>query len=499
MPNVLGLNEAPLNTSVKAKAINNVLLLNPGGPGIMMRGLMRERPTQYGFCWPSIDLVLTSGLLNEKGFHLSYIDASLDKLSALDVSEKIKRENVQAIVALYSHFYHENDIQFLRTIKEQNPSLKIIILPNLQHVLKPEKAPRFLKEQEFLDAIVLSLTNNDLNKYLKADFSSPLVNMCYKLDGQIIVGRKEGDGKNGYVLPVPRHDLFKNKKYFLPQSRSLYVTTTCMQFGCPYQCDFCIDKDVYAKSFCRAPENMLAEFEYIAAQGIREVYLRDLTFGLSREHALKFCHLLAERKLPLRWVCTTRVDTVDEELLTAMKKAGCMAIEFGIESGIDKTKDIHKKGTKNEQAKKTFSICQRLGIETVMFVILGFPEENLEDINRSIQFVFDLKGDFLALNLANLLPETSFEAKNLEYKSDKEKGDYLDSYSFDKQNFAHPTIGEEEMRGIFRKTLRDFYLRPTYIIKRLLKMRSWPALWRVMHIGFNVIRVSLIQPPKKTT
>mgnify|MGYP007077557017 CR=1 FL=1 len=50
------------------KKISNILLLNPGGPEIMMRGLIRERPTKFGFCWPSVDIIIASGLLNEQNY-----------------------------------------------------------------------------------------------------------------------------------------------------------------------------------------------------------------------------------------------------------------------------------------------------------------------------------------------------------------------------------------------------------------------------------------------
>ena len=465
----------------------------------MMRGLIRERPSQFGFAWPSVDIVIASGLLHKSGHRLSYIDASLDGLTADEVSQRIKQEDVNAVVSLYSHFYKDNDIKYLHRIKELCPQVQIVILPDMQYILLPQKAKEFLDAQDWLDAIILSITSNDIDRFLEGDRSDNLINLCYRWEGKAHLGFKDVVAENDYVIPVPRHDLFKHKRYFLPHSRDLYVTTTVMQFGCPYQCDFCLDKEAYKKSWCRSPENVLEELEYIVSCGFNEVYFRDLTFGLNRPRTIKLCQLLIEKKLPLRWVCTTRVDTVNEEMLTLMKKAGCMCIEFGVESGIDKTKDIHKKGTTNNQAVKTFEICRRLGIDTVMFVILGFPEENLEDVRRSLKFCFDLKGDFLALNLANLLPQTDFEKTVLVSRSMKdEKENPWENYNFYSQNFVHPTINEQQMRSVLKSSLRNFYLRPTYMFNRLRKMRSWGALMRVSEIGFRVAKASLINPKKET-
>ncbi len=484
-----------IRTGISQK-INNILLLNPGGPEIMMRGLIRERPTQYGFCWPSVDMIITSGILNQQGFDLTYLDASIDQKSVADVIRLIKDEKREAVVSLYSHFYHQNDIEYLQSIKDQCPDVKIIILSDIQNILQPQSAVDLLNQHGCLDAIIMSFTSHDLNRYLAGEQAENFKNLCYRINGKAHLGPRDVVSENDYNLPIPRHDLFKNKRYFLPASKYLYSTTSMMQFGCPYQCDFCLDKEAYKKSWCRSAENMVEEFEYIAKCGFREVYLRDLTFGLNRKRSQEFCELLIQKKVPLKWVCTTRVDVVDEEFLTLMKKAGCFCIEFGVESGIDKTKDIHKKGTKNAQAIRTFAICQRLGIETVMFMILGFPEENREDIQSSIQFAFDLKGDFLALNLANMLPETGFNDDNKREKSQDEAENPFRNFNFYTQNFSHPTIPKKEMDQIFKATLRRFYLRPSYMWKRLTKIRSFGALMKVTQIGFKVLQVSLVQKKK---
>lgn len=455
---------------------------------MIMRGLIRERPTQFGFCWPSTDLVTASGLFNASGHTLTYLDASIDGLTVGEVNQHIQKNDIEVVVSLYSQLYRQNDIEFLNTLKTKNPNVQIVILPTMDFILKSQKAADFLNEQKWLDAVILSITSNDFDRFVSGDRSDDLINMCYRINGQAVLGRKDIVSVNDYRLPVPRHDIFKNKRYFLPESRNIYVTTTTFQFGCPYQCDFCLDKEAYKKSWCRSPENMMEELEYIAKCGFNEVCFRDLTFGLNRPRAKKLCELMIERKLPLQWVCTTRVDTVDEELLTLMSKAGCIAIEFGVESGIDKTKDVHKKGTKNVQAVKTFEICNRLGIDAAMFVILGFPEENLDDIKNSLDFCFSLNGQFLSINFANMLPNTDFEKSDLKRKGDSD--DPWADHSFEEQNFYHPTITMEQLIEIRGQVLRKFYLRPSYILNRISKIRSFPALLRLSQIGSRVILAS---------
>ena len=463
-----------------------ILLLNPGSKNVAMRGLLRERPTEIGYCWPSTDLIISSGLLNEQGYELDYLDASLDKLTVDDVSSKIKSDNIEVVVSLFSRYLKENDIEFLKKIKNNVPGILIAILPDLQFVLDPESAVEFLKENSWLDVILLDFTSNDLSEYIDGDPSCNLKNLCYRIDDNVILGPKDIIDQNDYSLPIPRHDIFKHKKYFLPQSRRLYITTTVMQFGCSYQCDYCIDKEVYKKSWCRGPENVADEFDFISSQGFNEVYLRDLTFGLNRKRAMKFCRLLIERKSKLKWVCTSRVDVLDEELLVLMKKAGCMCIEFGVESGVDSTKELHDKGIKNSQIEKTFSICKKLGIETAAFMMLGFPEETFEDMNDSLRFCKSLNPDFIVLNLANALPETKFGNKILgnENKDDAWK----DVSYFDGNNFSHPNVSSDELCSLYKNTLLKFYLNPLFVLKRLCKLRSFGAFIRVFKMGMGVLR-----------
>ncbi len=482
--------------TASGRAVKNILLLNPGGPGLTMRGLIRERPRNFGFCWPSVDILITSGILNAHGYHLDYIDASIDRLSIEEVIRFIQLHEIDAVVSLFSLYCKDNDVQHLKRIKSECPEIVSVILPDLQYILAPEKALHFLEKEDWLDAIVLSLTSNDLPSFLSHEPKPDFTNLCYRRDGKTLLGKRDIISENDYCLPIPRHDLFKNSKYFLPMSRNVHVTTTMMQFGCPYQCDFCLDKEAYKKSWCRPPENMVEEFEYIAAQGFNEVYLRDLTFGLNRPRAVQFCKLLIEKRLPLHWVCTSRVDTVDEELLTLMKKAGCICIEFGVESGNDQTKVNHKKDTTNKEITNTFQICRKLGLETSMFVILGFPDETLEDIDRSLQFCFDLKGDFLALNVATDLPGTEMYGLETTAHSEAEKDEMWSNITFDMVNFKHPTISAEEIQTLFRKTLLKFYTRPAFVFNRLAKVRSPKALFRIFQLGLALIRETLFKRRK---
>jgi len=165
----------------KIEEQKNILLFNPGGPDFTMRGLTRERPSSFGFCWPSIDLVLTSGLLNKNHYNLHYVDASLDRLSPEDISRIVQEKRVAVIVSLFSRYLYENDSTFLKDIKDSNPSVIIILLPDILHLLNSKKALAFIEKHDWIEAIVLNLVINDLVKFIDGESCEGLRNLCYRI------------------------------------------------------------------------------------------------------------------------------------------------------------------------------------------------------------------------------------------------------------------------------------------------------------------------------
>lgn len=123
--------------------------------------------------------------------------------------------------------------------------------------------------------------------------------------------------------------------------------------GCPFRCNFCVyPQTMHGHAFrARSAENVVAEFEYIAANfpDVKEVVIEDDTFTANKKRVLDICRLLVEKKLNkrLKWLCNARVD-LDLETMLAMKKAGCRLIIPGIESGSQQILDNIKKGTKVE-------------------------------------------------------------------------------------------------------------------------------------------------------
>jgi radical SAM superfamily enzyme YgiQ (UPF0313 family) len=148
--------------------------------------------------------------------------------------------------------------------------------------------------------------------------------------------------------------------------------------------------------------------------GIKDFLFYDDTFTVSRERVLDFCEKIIEQKLEIRWDIRTRVDIVDEEMLKMLKKAGCVAIHYGVESGSDKILKVIKKGFTVKKAREIFKLTKKLKIETLAYFMIGLPSENLEDIQNTLDLAKELKPDYAHFTIFSPYPGTEFYRLGLE-------------------------------------------------------------------------------------
>ena len=166
-------------------------------------------------------------------------------------------------------------------------------------------------------------------------------------------------------LPFPARHLTDNSLYTRPDTGELQ-TTLVTNRGCPFDCVFCLANQVAGrKNRVRSVGNIIAEIEEcVEKHGIRSFLFRSDLFTANREWLIELCDEIRARGLDISWSCNSRVDTLDEEMLVEMKKAGCWIMAFGIESGNQEMLDRMGKKTNLEQAQKALVMTRRAGIPT---------------------------------------------------------------------------------------------------------------------------------------
>jgi radical SAM superfamily enzyme YgiQ (UPF0313 family) len=152
--------------------------------------------------------------------------------------------------------------------------------------------------------------------------------------------------------------------------------------GCPFACTFCSTNDFFRRKFrVKSPAHMLGQMRAIhSAYGIRAFELTHDMFTVDRRRVVAFCRHLLESREHFSWSCSARTDCVDEELLELMAAAGCTGMFFGVETGSKRMQRIIDKDLDPDYAKVMIQTAERLGIETTVSLIMGYPEETLDDL-----------------------------------------------------------------------------------------------------------------------
>lgn len=210
-----------------------------------------------------------------------------------------------------------------------------------------------------------------------------ILGIVYKKDDKIVHNPDRSYIQDLDILKYPAREILDLEKY--SRSKSTYLNKSPMDTvlssrGCPFMCTFCASKLIWKRTYRkRHVEIVIEEIKYLMDNfGTKSIYFREDLFTMSREWVLNFCERV--KSLDIEWMCESRVDTVDKEVLRAMKDAGCTGMWFGIESCSNTTLKLIKKCFTIEQVKNTIKHCNEVGITCGGVFIFGFPHETREDI-----------------------------------------------------------------------------------------------------------------------
>ena len=205
------------------------------------------------------------------------------------------------------------------------------------------------------------------------------------------------------ALPAPARDLVIRCDF--SRHRTHYATSAR---GCPYSCAFCSDRELWGGKVRRRSVGPFVDELAALVQEHRPTFVDivDGTFTFNRKYTVEFCQQLIERKVPLLWRCTARYDTVDDELLPLLKRSGCAALYFGLESGSQRVLDRVDKRLSTEQIQRQSLLVREHGMVAITAVLLGVPGETADDMRRTLEMMRTLHTDIFDVNSYVPLPGT---------------------------------------------------------------------------------------------
>ena len=274
-------------------------------------------------------------------------------------------------------------------------------------------------------------------------------------------------------IPFPARDLMNNALYVRPDTGEPMATIQTGH-GCPSNCIYCLTPQISGKKVrLRSPENVLAELlECYNTYNIRNFFFRADTFTINREWVLKLCSLIKNSPLngKIEYTANSRVRPLSIEVLKAMKETGCFMIAFGFETGSSRTMELIKKGATIEENENAVRMAKEVGIPICGFFMMGFPWEQKDDLKKTREIIYKLDCDFIEIHVA--LP---FYGTVL-YDICKEEG-VLNNNILGRDVFHATTRGTKFLSSDYimryrRNTLLRFYLRPKYIIRKMLSTKG---------------------------
>ncbi|MDD2703354.1 MAG: radical SAM protein, partial [Candidatus Omnitrophica bacterium] len=327
---------------------------------------------------------------------------------------------------------------------------------------------------------------------IKGEGEKTFLNSLHALVSGCVVPRiQEGEPAADLdSLPFPDRKLLVRKNYGA-------VESMIFSRGCPYDCYYCSRPSISKKVRYRSAKNMVEEILSVFPGGKGKVDFQDDTFTLDRKKVLEFCEEAAKRSVSLEWRCNSRIDLVDEELLTAMKRAGCMLIHFGIESGNERIRKevIHKGAFSNERIYEVFGMCRKSGIRAAGYFMIGHPQETEKEIGETKEMIVNSGIDLMGLSIPTPFPGSNlFEIAHAQGVINEEIMDKFtrkelgEGYTGNYPVFISPSLSRDYLFSVMQEINRKFYLNGRIFFRKLAEDIISPrALCRDARDFFSLI------------
>lgn len=431
---------------------------------------------KYFGLFPPLSLAWVAAIAEKAGHKVIIIDARTLGLSKEETLKALKSFKPEVMGFMMTSYMFSDTLEWIRFLKRH---LKIPVIIGGYNLRVYPRESISHREIDFgvvehanytIPALLAKLEKGETN-------FEEVPGLAFKKDGQLVI-TSHPQKVNFNDFPNPARHLLPNELYaeFPTERKNFTVMVTSL--GCPRKCKFCeAGRTPYNP---RSPETVVKEIEDCYYKyGIREIDIFDYEFTGLRERVLKICRLIYEKGLDIIWACRSRIDSVDEELLQEMKKAGCTRIYFGLESGVQEILDNVDKGITLKQAKDTIETCRSLGIKTLGFFLIGAPGETKETVKKTVRFAKKLNLDYVQFSKCLAKPLTPLWKELVAFT----KKDYWRDWILGKEiDRALPRpwtkLTNAEIDRLTRQAYISYYRRPSFILKHLLRVRSFSELKR---------------------
>lgn len=218
--------------------------------------------------------------------------------------------------------------------------------------------------------------------------------------------------KNHEIIRTPNRPFIDNLDELSIPAKYYTYNFLISSRGCFGKCKFCGSPAFWKRQVrFRSVDNFVDEIELLFRKGVKKFFISDDTFTYKKERVLEICQQIIKRELDIEWWAISRVDFVDEQIIYWMKRAGCIQISYGVESGAKSIRKVLNKNITDEQIKRAFEYTRKYGIIPRAYFIYGNPGESDETIQDSIDLMREIKPLAAAFFILGLFPGTQLYAQ----------------------------------------------------------------------------------------
>jgi anaerobic magnesium-protoporphyrin IX monomethyl ester cyclase len=409
-------------------------------------------------------LLQIGSLIENNVEDIKLIDANALNLSFEELEKQMKEIDYDILIFRFTPTSFNEDIKAADISKRIKPkAMTVGICYSLgsipKQIMKEAKDMDIYVRHEY-DAVIPELIKN-ISKLSK------VAGIAYrdKKNKKRIIVNKDAKPVSDYdSLPIPAFHLLPSLDlYHISVNHGKPFTILYTSKGCPYTCMFCNVSQ--SKLRIKSVNRIMKEIDFLKKNyNIRTISFYDETFTLDKKRIYELCRRI--RKYNIKWYCNTRANLVDLNLLKAMRKAGCSAISYGIESGSQKILDSVSKRNTVQQNADAIKWAHMAGIKTHCSFILGLPGETKETIEETISFIKKTLPMSLEFNIATPYPGTELNRYFVKKGIIKKNINWHKLYQ-DSAQFENREISNEYIEKIREKAYLSLYLNPRWFFRNL--------------------------------
>lgn len=437
---------------------------------------------------PPLDLAYMAGALSTDNNTCIIVDFPAESKGSSDLNHLVKEYDPDYVVINSTTFTLSKDLEICSSIKALKKEVIVIIKGAVFYSYMGEK---IISETDSIDIAVLGDYEYAIKEISEGLPLCEVNGIIYKTNDKIIKTKARRRISLEH-LPKPRRDLIIDELYLRPDTGEMQ-TNILISRGCSNRCIYCIAPLIGGGiARYRNVDDVIEEVEACISKGITNFYFQSDTFTEDGEWVHRFCKSIQEKKLRISWLCNTRADRLDIEIVRMMHNSGCWGLSIGIESGSQEVLNLIQKSVTIEKVEKAVEICKKEGLVILLHFMMGFPWDNKKTIKETIAFAKKLRADLTDFNVVSPLPGTKLEKIVKESKL-LEGETTLDGVDYSVPVFNTFELKADELNGYRKKAYISIYSNPKYILSILKKIKTIKQLFRLIEIFLGKV-VHIVKP-----